>query len=114
MSMSDIAADSFHSGSQTVEITSGGKKHLLTVKELGYAHLTGLIARAKTESLQVLPLVISEAVENSKGERFTYDESLRLKKEIFEPLMMAVIDLNGLGLNKKKSQESKKSGVTSP
>jgi len=94
--------ESYVTGSLPVKIKSGNKDVELFAKELGYAQVQKIYTDAKAENKNVIALFISEAIQNKKGEKFTYDEVMRLRRETYETLCTAVIDLNRLKADPKK------------
>lgn len=93
--------DAFVSSSEDVEIVYGGEKIIFLAKELGYATIQSLSMQASKEGLNPLALIVSESIEDKEGNKFTYDEIMRLKKSVSEPFFEAVIKLHGLGGEEK-------------
>lgn len=76
-----------------VEVPNGKAGMIkLFVHELGYLALGNAYAKNETENPMVI--LIAECVTDAEGNKFTVDEAKRLKKEVADPLVSAILQLN--------------------
>lgn len=71
--------------------------HTLYVNEIGFLQSQNIAVNASREGANGLALLVAECVTDKDGNKFTYDEVCRLKKEFAEPLFEAVIKMQGIG-----------------
>lgn len=97
----DAFADVKHPHS--IQQGKGKPKIELVIRELGYLELQSVYAKSERDGMALPALLVSDAVENADGDRFTYEEALSLRKDIAEPLFLKVLEVNSVGDNKAKN-----------
>ena len=83
------------SGKREVVVESNGKKIKFFAHEISYLSHLNINVQAG-HGKNKLALMVAESVSDEQGNRFTYDEVLRLKKNVAEPFFDAVIEVNNL------------------
>ena len=68
---------------------------------VGFLVSQNIALQASTEGKNGLALLVAESVTDSDGNKFTYDEACRLKKEFAGPLFDAVVEVNAIGQSEK-------------
>ncbi|GAB3282658.1 hypothetical protein GCM10027347_59030 [Larkinella harenae] len=101
MSIKELAKDSYVSGQKQVVVKSGEKELTLYVNELGFMQVHSIYAAARAKNEEPLVHMVVQSVTDKDGNRFTYPEVLRLKKEVAEPIFEAVIEVQSLGGERK-------------
>lgn len=77
-----------------VEVPNGtAGKIKLFVHELGYLALAN--AYSKNEKENPMAILIAECVTDAEGNKFTVEEAKRLKKDVADPIITAILQLNG-------------------
>lgn len=89
--------DAYVTGKKEVKIKSGDKEYIFHVHELGYLQAQEIAIKAEKSGKIPVALLASESIADTDGNKFKYEEILRLKKEFAEPLFEEVINLHGLG-----------------
>lgn len=88
-------------GRLAVDVPNGKKTLTLYAHEIGYLEAARIYANIKKGDGGGLAELIAASVTDKAGNRFTVEEAARLKKAVAEPLMDAVIKVNGLGADEK-------------
>lgn len=93
----DIGSDAFiRDREQVVVQRPSGDNLTLYVRRLGYLEATDLWAKVKANGNTGLIELVAAAVEDEDGNRFTPEEVALLRREIVQPLVKAVMDVNKL------------------
>ncbi len=87
-----LADNNFVTARREIEVPNGAEKLKLYVREIGYMELQSLAPTGQN----IFTHMIALAVSDKHGNQFTFDEVQRLKKEVSEPLLKAVIEVNHL------------------
>lgn len=90
-------ADALVAGTKEVVLKLNGEDIKFFAKKIGFLESQNIAVKATAEGKNSLALLIEAAVEDEKGNKFTYDEACKLKREFAEPLFTAVIEINGIG-----------------
>lgn len=85
--------DAYVSGKKEVVING----NTFFVNEIGYLNAQNI---ASEKSLNIIALFICESVKDKDGNKFTYEEVCSLKEEYASPLFDAVVEVNGIGVEK--------------
>lgn len=94
--------NAFVTGKKEVILKSNGKEIKFFAHELGYLTVQNIADQTGKGNKDWIPYLVSEGVTDLEGNKFTYEEAKKLKKEFAEPLFEAVVDLN-FGKEEKKS-----------
>jgi hypothetical protein len=86
-----------------VEVPLGDGKVTLYVRELVYLEAQDEYAQARLKNLSALGLLVAAAVEGEGGERFTFEEVMRLRQDVAAPLFAEVARLQRIGDGAAKS-----------
>ena len=68
---------------------------------IGFLASQNIAVKAASEGKNGLALLVAESVVDEDGNKFTYEEACKLKKEFADPLFAAVIEVNGIGASEK-------------
>lgn len=96
-------ASSMATARQAVEIPRGEGTLTLFVRELGYLEMQEAYAQARANQQSALGLLVSLAVEDADGNRFTYAEAMRLRRDVSAPLFTEVARVNRIGEGAEKN-----------
>lgn len=86
--------DAYVAGATDVFIDYNGDQKKFIVRELGYMAVQSIAIKAHQQQLNSAALLVAESVETETGEKFTYDEVIRLKKNYAEAFLTAAQKLN--------------------
>lgn len=92
--------DAYVSGRKEVTLNYNGEEVKFFVEELGFLASQHIAVKASVEGKNGLALLVCETVVDESGNRFTYDEVLRMKKQFVKPLFDMVMELHGAGEEK--------------
>lgn len=93
-----INPDAYVTSEIEFEVPNGSAGNLkLFAKEIGYIQSQNIIAKGRNDK-EFMPLaeIAVQSVHDGEGNHFTYEEILRLKREVSGPLFDAVIKVNGI------------------
>lgn len=93
--------DAFVSGKKEVVLKYKDKDITFYVNEIGFLAAQGIGIQAGRRGQNVPAMLVAESVTDKDGNKFTYEEVMRLKKEFAEPLFAAVVDLHKLETEEK-------------
>jgi hypothetical protein len=102
-SLSSQFAGSFADQRTPVVVKHGGEDLTLYVREIGYLEKAALQVNASQGETFFLAALLAATVEDKDGNRFTYDEVLKLREDVSKPLFNAVIEVNRLGAEAAKN-----------
>lgn len=91
----------FVSGKQEVKINHNGEELTFYANEIGYLASQTIGITAQKTNQHGLALLVAESITDKDGNKFTYDQVMRLTKEFAEPLFEAVVNLHGFGGEEK-------------
>lgn len=91
----------FVTGKQEVKVAHGDKELTFYANEIGYLASQTVGITAQKDGKNGLALLVAESITDTEGNKFTYDEVMRLTKEFAEPLFEAVVKLHGFGGEEK-------------
>jgi len=86
-----------------VSVPLGEGTVTLYVRELGYLAVQDVYARARISGQSAIGLLVAAAVEGEGGERFEYDEVMRLREHVASPLFAEVARVQRIGDESPKS-----------
>lgn len=89
-----IPDNAFVIGRKEVVIESQGGKIKFYANEIGYLASQDISVQSM-RGKNSLALLVSESIEDAEGNKFTYEEVMRMKKEFAAPLFDAVAEVNG-------------------
>ena len=89
------------SAKKEVVLEYNGERIVFYANAIGFLASQNIAVQAATEGKNGLALLVAESVTDESGNKFTYDEACRLKKEFADPLFAAVIEVNGIGADEK-------------
>ena len=89
------------SGKKEVILDYNGEKLSFFAHALGFLVSQNIAVQASTEGKNGLAMLVAESVTDADGNKFTYDEACRMKKEFADPLFDAVIEVNEIGAKEK-------------
>ena len=89
------------SASKEVTLEINGESVVFRANAVGFLTSQNIALQASAEDKNSLALLVSESVTDPDGNKFTYDEACRLKKEFADPLFAAVVEVNGIGQTEK-------------
>jgi hypothetical protein len=84
--------DAYVSGKTEIILDSNGKKIKFYANEIGFLEQQNILRQT---GINHLAAFVAASVTDEAGNRFTYDEVLRMKREYAEPLLTAVAELLG-------------------
>lgn len=93
--------DAFVGGRKEVIVESQGKKIKFFANEIGFLASQNISVSA-LRGKNSLALLVSESIEDESGNKFTYEEVMRMKKEYAGPLFDAVAEVNGYNKTTEK------------
>lgn len=99
----ELPASAFCAGRKEIIVESQGKKIKFYASEIGYLAWQHIGVKASAEGKNNIALLVAETITDEEGNKFTYDEVMRLKKEYAAPFFDAVFAVNNLTDVEKKS-----------
>lgn len=96
-SLASQLAGSFADQRTPVVVKHGGEDLTLYVREIGYLEKAALQMKTSQDESFFLAALVAASVQDADGNRFTYEEVLNLRKDVSEPLFLAVIEVNRIG-----------------
>lgn len=96
-----VFTDAFVSGKKEVVVDYNGEKISFFANALGFLASQNIAVQAGSDGKNALALLVAESITDADGNKFTYDEVVRLKKDFAEPLFNAVAEVNGIGEKEK-------------
>lgn len=96
-----LADDSFVETKEPVMVPNGDGELQLFVRELGFMEIQSLYASASMKGENALARIVEQSVSDEAGNRFTYEEVMRLKQSVMEPLFKKVTEINHLNGGEK-------------
>lgn len=94
--------DAYVAGDKPFTLEYKGETKKFIARELGYLAIQNIAARAAKFGLNGAALLVSESIESENGEKFTYEEVQRLKKDVAKILWDAAHGANPLDVPEKK------------
>ncbi len=94
MSVKELNA-SFTPAKTEVFVKSNGKDLPFFANEIGYLEGQNIAVQANLNGKNGLAMLVAASITDPEGNKFTYEEVLRLKKEHAEVLFEAVAKLHG-------------------
>lgn len=92
--------DAYVAGRSEVILKSGGRDVVFYVHELGFLTQQNIALHSDKHDRNTFSALVAESVTDAEGNKFTYDEVCRLKREYAEPLFAAVVKMLGAGEEK--------------
>ena len=89
------------SDKKEVVLDYNGEKVSFFASALGFLVSQNIAVQASSEGKNGLAMLVAESVTDADGNKFTYDEACRMKKEFADPLFSAVVEVNGIGATEK-------------
>lgn len=114
MSIKDLTSndDSFLADTKKeVIIKSGGKNLVFYANAISYLENQNISGQVAANKKNVLALLAAASISDNDGNKFTYDEILKLKEEFAKPLLDAALEANTKGQAEKKLLPPTSSGA---
>lgn len=89
--------DGFTSGRKEITVVYQGKNTVFYANELSYFTTQTVALQADKEQKVFVALLVAESITDKAGNKFTYDEVMRLKKDYAKAFFTAVAEINNLG-----------------
>ena len=89
------------SASKDVVLELNGEKITFRANAVGFLTSQNIAVQASSEGKNGLAMLVAESITDPDGNKFTYEEACRLKKEFADPLFAAVVEVNGIGQAEK-------------
>ena len=94
-------SDAFASGRKEIVLPYKEGTVTFYVNEIGFLASQDIALKAAQDGKNALALIVSESVTDENGNKFSYEETSRMKREFAEPLFNAVVEVNGIGKEEK-------------
>lgn len=93
----------FVTGKKEVILKSNNKEIKFFAHELGYVDIQNIADQTRKGNKNWIALLISEAITDAEGNKFTYEEAKNLKEQYAQPLFEALVAINNFDKEEKKS-----------
>lgn len=94
MSVKELSA-SFTPQKSEVIVNYNGKDLTFFANEIGYLESQNIAVQSNLNGKNGLAMLVAASITDGDGNKFTYEEVLRMKKEYAEAFFEAVAKLNG-------------------
>lgn len=94
--------DAYVGGEKTFFIEYRGEQKKFIARELGYLQVQNIALQSVKSGMNGVALLVAASIEAESGEKFTYAEVLRLRKDIAQVFSDAAAEVNPLDATEKK------------
>ena len=105
MSIKDLREDEdffFQENKKEVIIESKGKTLTFYANAISFFENQNIGIQARVAGRNSLSMLVAESITDEEGNKFTYDEVVRLKEEFAKPFLDAALSVNSKGMEEKK------------
>jgi hypothetical protein len=95
----------FRESKKEVVIETGGKKLTFYAIAITFLENQNIAISAAARGQNGLALLVAASITDAEGNKFTYDEVLKLKQEIARPLLDAALEINARGAIKEDDEK---------